>query len=408
MSATNDPAATALPWIAMWLKPRLAIDRVIATKPRLVVLALAALAMSSQAVAQLILATSMNALRDWRLIVAGASLGAVAGIVNLYVSALVVGWTARLFRGRAPGSSVRAAMAWGGGPISIGLPIVLVAIFMIWLTGTVSESELVIVLDVLTIVLVIWALVVTVAMFACIEGFSLPRAISCLVVACLFGAVVLALIVRTFLFQSFNIPSGSMQPTLLVGDYLFVSKYAYGYSRYSLPFSVPLFGGRRLGSDPERGDVVVFRSPKDVSVDFIKRIVGLPGDKIQMINGLLHINGMPVQRERIGDFVMVEDGRTNRVKRWRETLPNGVSFETLDLVENGFYDNTQVYDVPAGHVFVMGDNLDNSTDSRVLSQIGYVPIDNLVGRAAMIFYSVDKSQGKREAIRIERIGMIVR
>jgi signal peptidase I len=208
-----------------------------------------------------------------------------------------------------------------------------------------------------------------------------------------FHALIIALVIRTFLFQPFNIPSGSMKETLLVGDYLFVSKYSYGYSHYSLPFSPPLFSGRILGSPPERGDVVVFRLPKEDSTDYIKRVIGTPGDRIQMIDGLLHINGEPVKRQRIDDFVETEEGgRTTRVKRWRETLPNGVSYTTLDLIDNGFYDNTPVYTVPPGNYFMMGDNRDNSTDSRVLSQVGYVPFENIVGRAQVIFFSIAEGE----------------
>lgn len=209
-----------------------------------------------------------------------------------------------------------------------------------------------------------------------------------------FHALIIALVIRSFLFQPFNIPSGSMKETLLVGDYLFVSKFTYGYSRYSFPFSPPLFSGRIMGSPPERGDVVVFRLPKDTSTDYIKRVVGLPGDRIRMIDGLLHINGEPVKRERISDYIETEESeRAMRVRRWRETLPNGVSYTTLDLVDSGFYDNTQEYVVPENHYFMMGDNRDNSTDSRVLSQVGYVPFENLIGRAQIIFFSV--AEGER-------------
>src|SRR5436190_22897820 len=151
-------------------------------------------------------------------------------------------------------------------------------------------------------------------------------------------ALIIAVVIRTFLFQPFNIPSGSMESTLLVGDYLFVSKYAYGYTHYSLPFSPPLFSGRIFGREPQRGDVVVFRLPKDTDVDYIKRVIGFPGDRIQMIGGLLHINDQPVKRERIEDYIDTEDqGHTVRVKRWRETLPNGVTYTTLDRIENGVY-----------------------------------------------------------------------
>jgi signal peptidase I len=234
----------------------------------------------------------------------------------------------------------------------------------------------------------------------------------------IFHALIIALIIRTFLFQPFNIPSGSMKETLLVGDYLFVSKYSYGYSHYSLPFSPNLFSGRIWSGTPNRGDVVVFRLPHDDTTDYIKRVIGLPGDRIQMIDGVLNINGVPVERERIEDFVENEEGsRTTRVKRWRETLPNGVTYTTLDLVDNGFYDNTSVYEVPPGNYFMMGDNRDNSTDSRVRPEtggVGYVPLENLVGRAQLIFFSIGEGERAWEvwkwpwAVRWSRLFSLVR
>ena len=204
-------------------------------------------------------------------------------------------------------------------------------------------------------------------------------------------ALLIALVIRTLLFQPFNIPSGSMKATLLIGDYLFVSKYSYGYSHYSLPLSPPLFPGRIFGSTPQRGDVVVFRLPRDDSTDYIKRVIGLPGDRIQMIDGLLYINGTPVKRERVSDFIDTEYGTPERVRRWRETLPNGVSYETLDLQDHGFLDDTKEYRVPPGNYFMMGDNRDNSTDSRVAPEsqgVGYVPFENLIGKAQVIFFSI--------------------
>jgi len=237
-------------------------------------------------------------------------------------------------------------------------------------------------------------------------------------IALIVVAVILAIplfspiVLRTLLFHPFYIPARSMMPTLLEGDSLFVSKYVYGYSRYSLPFSPRLFPGRIFGSAPERGDVVVFRIPKDDSVDYIKRVVGLPGDTIQMRQGLLFINGVPVVRQRLSDIAGDEPcgaGDGNRTKRWRETLMNGVSYETLDCVDNGFYDNTRVYQVPDGHVFVLGDNRDNSTDSRVLSAVGYIPLENIVGRAGLIYFSrAPRAGGAPSIVRSERIGMVVR
>jgi signal peptidase I len=203
-------------------------------------------------------------------------------------------------------------------------------------------------------------------------------------------ALILALIVRVFLFQPFNIPSGSMIPTLLVGDYLFVAKYSYGYSRYSFPFGPDLFSGRIWATEPERGDVVVFKLPRDNETDYIKRVIGLPGDEIQMLHGVLNINGQAVPKERIDDFIQVDSaGREHKVPRYRETLPNGVSYPVLDLTQDSIGDNTEVYKVPEAHFFMMGDNRDNSTDSRFLSEVGFVPFENLVGKAKLIFFSID-------------------
>ena len=204
-------------------------------------------------------------------------------------------------------------------------------------------------------------------------------------------AIAIALFVRTFAYEPFNIPSGSMKPTLLVGDYLFVSKFAYGYSQYSLPLGLPLFSGRIFGSLPERGDVAVFKLPSDNSTDYIKRIVGLPGDRIQVINGVLQVNGEAVRLEALGPFIDDMDGRQVPIPMYAETLPGSdESNLILDLTERGRLDNTDVFVVPEGHVFAMGDNRDNSLDSRT-TNVGFVPIENLIGRADLLMFSVDGS-----------------
>jgi len=207
-------------------------------------------------------------------------------------------------------------------------------------------------------------------------------------------ALLIDVVVRTVLFQPFNIPYGSLIPTLLIGDYLFVSKYSYGYSRYSLPFGPPVMSGRLFGSEPKRGDIVVFKLPKDNATDYIKRVVGLPGDQIQVIGGVLHINGKPVQRERVEDFqtVVGPNGRTVSVPRYKETFPEGTTHYVIEKDgDRGFWDNTNVYTVKPGHFFMMGDNRDNSTDSRDEGSVGEVPFENLVGRAEIIFFSIDEN-----------------
>lgn len=200
------------------------------------------------------------------------------------------------------------------------------------------------------------------------------------------------MIFRTFLFQMFVIPTGSMIPTLLVGDYLFVNKFTYGFGTHSFPFGIIPIKNRIYEQEKiKRGDVVVFFNPKDRNLDYVKRAVGIPGDKIQVKDGILNINDTPVNLEKIGSYTM-NDERTNRLiifTKYIETLPNGVKHEILKQypMGEGPLDNTEAYFVPEDHYFMMGDNRDRSQDSRVLDKVGYVPIENVIGRVEQIFFS---------------------
>jgi len=410
-SAVSD-APLPSPWISLWFRPGATIERIVATNPRRHVLLLAALAAISSFIFTPISIGSTIELLDWRIIAGIVVLGAIYGVVTLYIAGLTFWLAGKTFGGRAPSAAVRAAYAWGTAPniVALAICLVVLAAFKL-LAGAApapSATQAVnIALQAVGGLLGLWAAVMIFLMLKRVQGFGFWRTLA----SSALGLVVLILLItvpiRTFLFQPFKIFSESQKPTLFAGDYVFVSKFSYGYSHYSLPLSPRLFSGRIFASEPERGDIVVFRLPRDDSVDYIFRVIGLPGDRIQMINGHLHINGEPVKRERIEDFVETESGRTTRIKQWRETLPNGVSHRTLDLMENGFYDNTPVYTVPAGHFFVMGDNRDNASDSRVTSQTGYIPFENLVGRAQIIFYSVDRDS-RDLRVRSERIGTWVR
>lgn len=211
-------------------------------------------------------------------------------------------------------------------------------------------------------------------------------------VKALLYALILALTIRTLWLQPFHIPSGSMIPSLLIGDNLFVYKPAYGFSHYSIPFggTIPYFSGRILGAEPKLGEVVVFRPVMDPDTDFIKRAVGLPGDRVQMKDGLLYINDVQCPVKPDGECVVVNDDKTElRAAQYIETLPNGLEHLIIkqDPFGEGKYDNTPVYTVPEGHYFMVGDNRDGSNDSRAQGIVAFVPYENLVGRASFIFFS---------------------
>lgn len=207
-------------------------------------------------------------------------------------------------------------------------------------------------------------------------------------------AAIIALGIRSLAVEPFNIPSGSMFPTLLVGDYLFVEKYSYGYSTYSFPMALFNFEGRIFKKSPERGDVAVFRHPKKPSIDYIKRIVGLPGDSIQVKGGILNINGEPVSRDYRETLAVSVNNRDIIYKKYIETLPNGVQHYIYERSDDEILDNTPKYEIPEGYYFAMGDNRDSSLDSRVEDQVGFIPEENLIGRAWFLFFSKEATQTK--------------
>ncbi len=221
-------------------------------------------------------------------------------------------------------------------------------------------------------------------------------------------AIFIALLIRSFIFEPFNIPSGSMKPNLLVGDFIFVSKYSYGFSKHSLPFSIPIIPGKIFSKTPERGDVVVFKTPENNRTDYIKRVIGLPGDKIEIKNGIIFINGSEILRKKLNDFIDTDNNTSNkRVRMYNEYFFNK-EINILDITDNGIVDNTQLFNVPENHFFVMGDNRDNSQDSRFISTVGFIPYENLVGKAQFIFFSLENARFLQiwkwpNSIRYERI-----
>jgi len=204
-------------------------------------------------------------------------------------------------------------------------------------------------------------------------------------------AVFIALLIRSFVAEPFNIPSGSMKPNLLVGDFIFVTKWSYGYSKHSLPFSIPLIPKKIFSNIPNRGDIVVFKTPEDNRTDYIKRVIGLPGDKIRVTNGEIYLNENKILRKKINDFI--DNDKNAFIKRIRKYVEyhDDLTFEVLDIMDDGIADNTKLFLVPEGHFFVMGDNRDNSQDSR-FKTVGFIPIENLVGKARFIFFSLENSR----------------
>jgi signal peptidase I len=405
--ADDADAQRPSPLTSFWLSPRPTIERIVAERPGYMLGPLIVIGGAAAAVANMMTANGAGSeIFDWRNLLGCLVAGSISAAFVIHVIAAFTGWIARKMGGAASNDAVRAVFAWGLMPIILGFAVALTIAFG-WrlLAGGAEPLWLSTFFDVVNGVCGLWALVVTLMMLSRVERFGFWRTIAVYAISWLISAGLVPL-VRTFLFQPFILVGPSMGPTLLPGDCVFVEKYPYGYSRYSVPLSPPLFSGRIFGSVPARGDVIAFRYHDS---DYIERVAGLPGDLIQMREGELYINDMKVQRERMPDLAGDFCEEAGTAKRWRETMPNGASYETLDCGNVSEYDNTGVYTVPADHLFVLGDNRDNSLDSRFLASFGYVPIENVIGRVSMIFFSRDADDnGAWRRIRYERIGTLVR
>ncbi len=342
--SSSEQAVSPSPWISVWFNPRQTIERILAETPRRGAVLLGSLGLIAGTVGQLLSVGVRYRIFDWHLVVALAIACAIAGFTGLYIWAFIIKWCGRLLGGRTSTADLRAVIAWSTTPSILGLAVALVLAGVALGTGNGTGAEaddttalIVTVLRAVVLVCGIWSAIIFALMFSRAEGFGFWRTVT----ACILGwtlNIVLALLiafgVRTFLFQPFNTPSHSMSPTLLLGDYFFVSKYAYGYTHFSIPTSPNWFSGRIFASEPARGDVAVFRIPKDDNVDYVKRVVGLPGDRIQVRRGVLYINNAAVKRELIADFIGGDScggDPAAKVKRWRETLPNAVSYDGARL-----------------------------------------------------------------------------
>ena len=294
-----EDGGLASPWATLWLSPRQTIERIVATRPTYLVWPLAMLGSIAGFYVQLLTVGFSEQFVDWRLWFGFVIAAGVFGLVWLYPSALILSWIGRWLEGGASALQLRAVLAWSTVPTILGFLIALAISFALDASGRADAwgGRLLV-----AMVFELWSIIVFLLMLARVQHFGFWRTIAVYVLNAMF-ALALAMFVRSLLYQPFNVPASSMVPTVLVGDYVFASKFAYGYSRFSLPFSPPLFSGRILAFEPKRGDVVVFRLPKDERTDYVKRVVGLPGERIQMKDGLLYIDDKPVAREQLTDYV---------------------------------------------------------------------------------------------------------
>ena len=409
-----DPRLMITPWRAIWFRPSAAIGAVLARGSERGSLLLYTIGAMLGVLANMALSAHLFAAgptgdaAKWTGVCAIA--GALLGAVSYFIGGWLVAGVARVLGGRGPRSSYRVAMAWSAIPTFVSAALILVFLLIVADQGD-AMSPRAIVAGLVGLVGTLWFVALATASIAKVGSFGRLRAFVSVVVGVYVVAFAAAFVFRTLAFQPFNIPSGSMVPNLLVGDYAFANKFAYGYGPYSPPYAAPWLPERILGQSPKRGDVVVFRTLAG-DYDFVKRIVGLPGDKIQLIQSELFINGVKAPRRRIlPGYRMVDPfGRETEVETYEEELPGGAKYRIVQLNgAKGSASDTQVYETPPGTYFMLGDNRDNSEDSRFAAgPVRFVPFENLIGRIDRIFYSLETERRSGPTVpRWERIGLAV-
>jgi len=402
MSASNEniASAAASPGLLLWLRPRAAMRAVLASGGESGTIAITALYS---------LLSVAGMLGGFRFILASTSsldaagfvlilcVAAALGVLLLYVGGFLTARVAGVLGGQRSSKAARAALSWSAPPA-----VAVAAVSALHLT---EDPAIAIVLGVATFVAAIWQVCLATIMTSEALQFGKARAFGALLIADVLSvgiALALVVLLRFFLFQPFNVPSGGMIPSLEIGDHFFVSKFAYGYGPYSTPLGKSAFKERIFARTPQRGDVVVFRAVSN-GADHVDRIIGLPGDRIQLIAGRLYINGELVPRRPVtpGVTVLSRKGEPFVAPTYIETLLGGVEHKIVEMEgDHGINDNTGVFLVPLDSLFVLGDNRDNSSDSRIAPQlggVGFVPLENLIGRADMIYKRKLKDTPEGEA-----------
>ncbi len=378
------------PWLTIWFKPQQTIKRVTQTNDIGRVLFLGAAA----GVVSCLSWSETSPLSGRGVLAIALVFGPILGLFQLVISSALYTWVGRRLGGKASFRQMRSAYAWSMVPMVLWLAVVIgVSLFYgpSFLAAMLSEQKdgdslgKDIALAMIGLAAT-WSIVLLVRTCGAVQNFGVFRSLATLLAPTLV-LVAIAFSVRSFVMQPFNIPSQAMTPTLLVGDHFFANKTCYGYSKFTSPL-LPDFEGRIWrAAAPQRGDIVVFKLPKDNKTDYVKRIIGLPGDEILIKGGVVRINGTTVPRKQVADFIDDTGRYKQGITAFEETLPNGVRYTVLDLRRSGRFDDAGPFNVPAGHYFMMGDNRDNSVDSRAQQHVGYIPEENLLGCASVFYFS---------------------